>query len=108
MKRLLHTFFRLFELRYSPRVAVLEVALDLQRLSHRLFEITQSIKRPADVDEMLQDRVPRTVEAEIWGIVDFVRDGCLAEAISELVKVSQVTEEDIRKEFFARHKGSHH
>ena len=105
MKRLVHAFFRLFQLRYSPRVAVLEVAFDLERLSHRLFEITESIKLPADATEMAHERVPRTVEAEIWGIIDLVRSGSLADAIDELMKVTKVTERDIREEFFARHGG---
>ncbi len=104
MKRLVHAFFRLFELRFSPRVAVLEVAFDLQRLNHRLFEITQSIKRPADANEMLRDRVPRTVEAEIWAIIDLVKED-LSSAVDELVKVAKVTEEEIREEFFSRHGG---
>lgn len=105
MKHLVTAFFRLFELRYAPRVAVLEVVFELERLNHRLFEITQSIKRPADATEMLHDRVPRTVEAEIWGIIDFVRSGSLSEAIDELMKVTKVTEEDIREEFFGCHGG---
>jgi hypothetical protein len=34
MKRLVHAFFHLFELWYSPPVAVLEVAFDLERRPH--------------------------------------------------------------------------
>ena len=107
MKRLVHfvrTFFALFELRYSPRAAVLEAAFDLQRLNHRLFEISQSIKRPADMHQMVHDRVPRTVEAEIWSSLDMVRSE-LTDAIDELVKVAEVTEEGIRSEYFSRHGG---
>ena len=90
MKRLVYAFFRLFELRYSPRVAVLEVVLDLERLNHRLFEITESIKLPAVATQMRHETVPRTVETEIWGITDLVRSDSLAEAISELMKVTKV------------------
>ena len=36
----------------SPRLAVLEVALELQRLDHRLFEIMDSLSLPPDVGKM--------------------------------------------------------
>lgn len=103
MRRLVQCFLDLFVRRFSPRTAVLDVAIDLQRISHRLFEITQSLRRPTDLDEMFRDEVPRTVEAEIWGILDLVRDEFLSSAIEELVKVAEVTEEQIREEFFKRH-----
>lgn len=69
MKRLVHTFFRLFELRYSPRVAVLEVVFDLERLSHRLFEITESIKLVSGVHLQLVDAKGR-VAAETTSAYD--------------------------------------
>ena len=59
--------------RESPRAAVLEVALELQRLDQRLFEICESMGLPADVAKMRHDRVPRTVAAEVYGIVEMVR-----------------------------------
>ena len=103
MKGLIETILRLFVWRPSPRIAVLEAAMDLQRIHHRLFEITQSLRRPTDLVAMFRDEVPRTVEAEIWGILDLVRDDFLTSAIDELMKVSEVTEEEIREEFFQRH-----
>jgi hypothetical protein len=89
-------------LRRSPRAAVLEVALELQRLDQRLFEIGESVALPFDVVKMRQERVPRTVAAELHGIVELVRTEPLAEAIANLLKVAQTSEEELREEFFER------
>ncbi len=91
--------------RRSPRLAVLEVALDLQRLDQRLFEICDSMALPADVGKMRHGRVPRTVTAELYGIVEMVRTEPLAEAIAQLLKVAQTSEAELRAEFFERHGG---
>ena len=87
----------------SPQRAVLEVALELHRLDHRLFEILQSLSLPADVGKMRESRVPRTVAAELYGIVEMVKADYLAEAVGSLLQVAQVTEEQIREEFFEQH-----
>ena len=105
MVRILEEIVYWLGLHRSPRAAVLEVALELQRLDQRLFEICESMVLPADVDKMRHERVPRTVMAELYGIVERVRSEPLAEAISELVKVTQTTEQEIREEFFSRHGG---
>ena len=89
----------------SPRGAVLEVALELQRLDQRLFEIGESLVLPVDVGKMRQDRVPRSVAAEIYGIVELVRTEPLADAITHLLKVAQTGESELREEFFERHGG---
>ena len=86
--------------RRSPQRAVLEVALELQRLDHQLFEICESVSLPADVGKMRESRVPRTVAAELCGIVEMVKADYLAEAVASLLQVAQVTEEQIREEFF--------
>jgi hypothetical protein len=95
----------ILRLRRSPRQAVLEVALELQRLDQRLFEIGESLTLPVDVGKMRGDRVPRTVAAELYGIVEVVRQESLAEAISSLQKVAQTSEHELRAEFFQRHGG---
>ncbi len=95
----------ILNLRRSPRQAVLEVSLELQRLDQRLFEICESMSLPVDVGKMRFDRVPRTVAAEIYGMVDLVRTEPLAEAISCLQKVVQTSEHELREEFFTRHGG---
>ena len=95
-------FFRSFELRYSLRTEVLEVTLDLLRLHQRLFEITQVIKKPDDISEMREGRVPFTVDVEILDIIDRVMDEPLTEAIDELFKVPQITEEDLRELCYLR------
>ncbi len=86
--------------RRSPQRAVLEVAVELQRLDHRLFEICESVGLPADVGKMRENRVPRTVAVELRGIVEMVKADYLAEAVASLLQVAQVTEEQIREEFF--------
>ena len=91
--------------RRSPQRAVLEVALELQRLDHRLFEICESMSLPADVGKMRENRVPRTVAVELCGIVERVKADYLAEAVASLQQVAQVTEEQIREEFFELHGG---
>ncbi|MCP4870889.1 MAG: hypothetical protein GY898_19470 [Proteobacteria bacterium] len=95
----------LLNVRRSPRLAVLEVALALQRLDQRLFEIRESVMLPIDVAKMRYDRIPRTVAFEIYGTVDRVKQDFLGEAISELVKLAQTSDQELREEFFARHGG---
>ncbi len=89
----------------TPQRSVLEVALELQRLDHRLFEICDRLSRPADIEKMREHRVPRTVAAELRGIVEMVKADYLAAAIASLLQVAQVTEEEIREEFFEIHGG---
>ena len=60
---------------------------------------------PVDVSKMRGDRVPRTVAAELYGILEQVRMESLAEAISSLQKVAQASEPELRAEFFERHGG---
>ena len=104
--RILEEIVDCLGLRRSPRAAVLEVALELQRLDQRLFEICETMVLPVDVEKMRHDRVPRTVAAELYGIVEMVRAEPLAEAISNLLKVTQTSEQELREEFFERHGGS--
>ena len=92
-------------LRRSPREAVLEVALELQRLDQRLFEIGESLALPVDVGKMRGDRVPRSVAAELYGVLEIVRLEPLAEAITSLQEAAQTSEHELRAEFFRRHGG---
>jgi hypothetical protein len=93
----------LFDSPRTPQRAVLAVALDLQRLDHRLFEICNDLSFPTDVGKMRESRVPRTVAAEVYGIVEMVKADYLTEAVACLLGVAQVTEEQIREEFFELH-----
>ncbi len=104
--RVLEAIVHWLSLRCSPRAAVLEVALELQRLDQRLFEIGESVVLPFDISKMRRDRVPQSVAAELYGIVELVRAEPLAEAIANLLKVAQTSEEELREEFFERHGGS--
>ncbi len=103
--RILRALLELLDPPRPPQRAVLEVALELQRLDHRLFEICDSLRLPVDVGKMRDDRVPRTVAAELYGIVEMVKADYLAEAVANLLRVAQVTEEQIREEFFEIHLG---
>ncbi len=87
----------------SPQRAVLEVSFELQRLDHRLFEICECVSLPADVGKMRESQVPRTVAAELHGVVEMVRRDYLGEAVANLQRVAQVTEREIREEFFELH-----
>jgi len=88
---------------WSAQRAVLDVALELHRLDHRLFEILQSLRLPTDVGRMREDGVPRTVAAELHGIVEMVKADYLADAAASLLQVAHVTDEQIREEFFELH-----
>lgn len=101
--RLLSALLELFDSPPTPRRAVLEVALELQRLDHRLFEICDGLSMPVDVGKMRDDRVPRTVMVELSSIVEMVKSDYLANAVRDLLRVAQVTEEQIREEFFEIH-----
>ena len=103
MLRVLEAIAYWLSLSRSPRAAVLEVALELQRLDQRLFEIGESLVLPMDVGKMRRDRVPRTVAVEVYGIVEMVRSEPLADAITHLLKVAQTSEDELRAEFFERH-----
>ena len=100
-----YTLLDLLDWPRTPQRAVLEVALELQRLDHRLFEICEAVGLPGDVDKMRGNRVPRTVAAELRGIVEMVKADYLAAAVANLQQVAQVTEEQIREEFFEMHGG---
>ncbi len=102
---ILEALIKLFIPMRSRQRAVLEVALELQRLDHRLFEICESVNLPVDVAKMRESRTPRTVAAELYGIVEMVRTDYLADAVRSLLSVAQVTEEQIREEFFELHGG---
>ena len=84
-------------------MAVLDVALELQRLDYRLFEILTALRLPLDLGKMREERVPPTVLVEIYSIVEMVKQEYLQEAIASLLKVSETTEEELREEFFERH-----
>ena len=101
--RVLRALVELFDPPRSPQRAVLEVAVELQRLDHRLFEICDGLSLPVDVGKMRENRVPGTVAAELYGIVEMVKSDYLADAVASLLKVAQVTEEEIREEFFELH-----
>lgn len=101
--RVLGALLDLLDSPRTPQRAVLEVALELQRLEHRLFEIGESLILPVDVGKMREDRVPRTVAAELHAIVELVKTEYLAEAVANLLRVAQVSEEQIREEFFELH-----
>ncbi len=103
LMRLLEAVLNLLKPPRSPRSAVLEVAIELQRLDHRLFDILESVRLPIDVGKMHEERVPRTVLAEIHGIVEMVKSDYLHAAIASLLKLSEVTEEELREEFFELH-----
>ncbi len=103
LMRLLEAILDLLNPPRSPRLAVLDVALELQRLDYRLFEILDSVRLPVDVGKMREERVPRTVLAEIYGIVEMVKSDYLQEAIRSLLKVCETTEEELREEFFEQH-----
>ncbi len=47
---------------------------------------------------MREDRVPRTVAAELYGIVEMVKSDYLHDAVANLLRVAQITEEQIREE----------
>ena len=101
--RVLRALLELFDPPRTPQRAVLEVALELQRLDQRLFEICDGLSLPVDVGRMRENRVPRTVSAELHGIVEMVKADYLAAAVVSLLQVAQVTEEQIREEFFELH-----
>ncbi len=105
LMRLLEIIVDLLNPPRSPRLAVLDVALELQRLDYRLFEILNSMRLPLDVSKMREERVPRTVLAEIYGIVEMVKHDYLNDAIRSLLKVCETTEEELREEFFEVHGG---
>lgn len=86
----------------SAQSRVLEMALELQRLDQRLFEFSEALIQPMDIEKIRQGRVPETVVAELYRMVQFVRDEHLGPAIHELVGVCQTTDEALREEFFER------
>ena len=61
--RVLRALLDLLNPPQTPQRAVLEVALELQRLDHRLFEICDGLSLPVDVGKMRDDRVLLTCSA---------------------------------------------
>lgn len=81
---------------------VLEVVVDLVRLDHRLFEITQSLPLPADLGGMWENEVPYSEAAELHATLGCVKSEALAEAITTLRTLAQTTDADLRREFVKR------
>lgn len=91
---------------HAAQLAVLEVTIELIRLDHRLFEIVASLVLPADVDLMAEDKVAHDASAHLDGLVRYVKSDLLGEAIAALLKVTQVTDADLRHAFVKAAVGS--
>lgn len=101
MRRLLEALLYLMSPLRSPQLAVVDVACELQRLEHRLWQIMESLTLPRDLSTMKAYRTPKTVTAELYSMADLVR-GELSEAAQTLLKTAQTTDEELREEFFSR------
>ncbi len=101
MRRLLEALLYLISPLRSPQMALVDVACDLQRLDYRLFEIMESLRLPRDWREMQRYRTPRTVKVELYFMADLVRSE-LSMSAETLFKAAQVSDEELREEFFTR------
>lgn len=78
---------------------ILEIALEIARLDHRLGEIAATIALPPDFAEMNEELIPKDTAANLWGTIHCVRSDLLSDAIASLYKAVQVTDADLRDEF---------
>lgn len=83
----------------SHSEAVFEIALEIARLDHRLFEIAATIALPPDFAEMNEDRIPKNTAANLWGMIHYVRTDLLSNAIASLREAVQLTNAELRDQF---------
>ncbi len=82
----------------SSQDAVFEVAIELTRLDRRLAQISTSLPLPADVDDVLEERVVSTPATQLFGVIGAVKVN-LKEAIEALLETAQIDEVTLRQEF---------
>ena len=79
--------------------AVLEVAIELVRVDHRLFEITTSLPVPPDLADMENDEVPHDSASYLHGVINCVRQDMLQGAIGVLKGAAQKSDSELRADF---------
>jgi hypothetical protein len=80
------------------RRAVLEVAIELARLDHRLFQVSRSLAQPADALEMAAERLPTTPAVQLQGVIGAVKRD-LQEDVEVLLRAAQTDAVALRREF---------
>ena len=84
------------------RRAAIEVAVELIRLDHRLWELSACIPAPADEAEIWERDWPKTAAIDLRGTILLLRNDGLSQAAEKLMKSAQQTDEDLRLEAVRR------
>jgi hypothetical protein len=82
--------------------ALRQLGEDLGSLTARLEKLARCFPRHPDEDAMLESRIPSDVSTEVLTSVECVLHDHLRPAVQILEKASQITEEDLRREFQRR------
>jgi len=84
------------------QVLLLEIVVDLMRLEHQLQRIERRLPRSTEHAAMINGEVAPDVATELGGCIEFVLRDCISPAISYLRDATQVSDEDLRRDFEAR------
>jgi hypothetical protein len=88
----------------EAQAALAEIALQLVAIEDRLSRIADSLPVPPDQEDMLEHRIAYNVATELAGAILCAVADDLRPAIESLEAASQVTAEDLRREFGQRWK----
>ena len=82
--------------------ALVEIVAELRRLDERLGEVAAALPAPVDEERMLEGEIPPDAATEVRGTINYCREEQLSQLIDYLDGVSQVSEEDLRRDFALR------
>jgi hypothetical protein len=82
----------------EQRRAMIDVAAELLRLDHRLWEIKACTPSPPDEAEMWEYDLPLTAAVKVRCRLEAVRQDCLQDAVEKLTEDAQNTDNDVRLE----------
>ena len=76
--------------------AVLEVAIELVRMDHRLHQLATSLPLPPDLTEMENDEVPHDAAAYLHGVINCVRTDMIQSAVNSLRTAAYKSDSELR------------
>ena len=80
------------------RRAAIEVAVELMRLDHRLWELYARIPEPSDEAEIWESDWPKSAAMDLRATILVIRLDGLSQAAKRLIASAQQTDEGLRTE----------
>lgn len=83
----------------EAQAALRAIAFDLVRLEERCQGVLDSLPRSENEAAMFEGSIPWDLPTELQTVLESLLEGEIRPAIESLERASQVTEEDLRREF---------